>query len=103
MFDLLIYLKSFLNNLFLKKIIVSVHIIRVATNSGKLREFSSRRKSKGNSGNFDIFFKLREVLIFSKKFREVLNFFKSQDIFLLYLEWDLINLVQYVVQEINFI
>ena len=29
---------------------------------------------QGNSGNFDLFFKLREVLIFSKKIREVLKF-----------------------------
>ena len=28
---------------------------RVATHSGKLREFSSLRKSQGNSGNFDFF------------------------------------------------
>jgi len=46
--------------------------------------------------------KLREVLIFSNKFREVLKFFKSQDILLLYLERDFINLVHYFVQEINF-
>ena len=50
-------------------------------------------KLKKISGNFDLFFKLREVLKFKK----------SQDIFLLYLEWDLINLVQYFVQEIHFI
>jgi len=36
--------------------------------------------------NFDLFVKLREVLIFSKKFREVLRFEKSQEIFLLDLE-----------------
>ena len=28
---------------------------------GKLREFSSLRKSQGISGNFDLFFKLRET------------------------------------------
>ena len=70
----------------------------------KLKKISGRlRESQGiliyflNSG------KLREVLIISKKFREVLKFSKSQDNFLLYLEWDLINLVEYFVEEINFI
>ena len=38
-------------------------------NSGKLKE------TQGNFGDFDSFFKLREVLIFSKNFREILRFF----------------------------
>ena len=29
---------------------------------------------QGNSGNFDLYFKLTEVLILSKKFREVFKF-----------------------------
>ena len=33
---------------------------------------------QGNSGNVDLFFKLREVLFFSKNFREVLRLEKSQ-------------------------
>ena len=37
--------------------------------------------TQGNSGNFDIFLKLREMLIFSKKFKEVLRFYKSQEFF----------------------
>ena len=54
---------------------------------------------QGNSGNLDIFFKLREVLIFSKKFWEVLILKESKEIFLLGLERDLINMVQYFLQK----
>ena len=46
-------------------------IFKLKKISGKLRE------TQGISGNFDLFLnpgKLREVLIFSKKFREVLRF-----------------------------
>ena len=68
-------------------------------NSGNFQVEENLRETKGDSGNFDLFFKLREILIFSTKFREVLRFWKSQEFFLLYLEWDLINLVQYFVQE----
>ena len=42
-----------------------------------LREFRETQgvfKLKKISGNFDLFFKLREVLIFSKKFREIFKF-----------------------------
>ena len=43
---------------------------RVATHSGKLREFLNYRKSQENSGNFDFFLnsgRLREVLGFFEK------------------------------------
>ena len=43
-------------------------------NSGNFQVEENLRESQGVSGNFDLFFKLREVLIFSKKFREVLKF-----------------------------
>ena len=64
-----------LNILFKKK--VSLVEIQGCNTLRELREFSSWRKSNGNSGNFDLFLnsvKLMEVLIFSKKFREVLIF-----------------------------
>ena len=54
---------------------------------------------QGNSENFQVEENLREVLIFSKKFREVLIYQNYQENFLLELEWDLTNLVQYFVQE----
>ena len=48
----------------------------------KLKKISGRlRESQGILIYFLNTGKLREVLIFSKKFREVLKFFKSQDIF----------------------
>jgi len=78
------------------------HTQGIQGNSGNFQVEEKLRESQGiliyflNSG------KLREVLIFSNKFREVLKFFKSQDILLLYLERDFINLVHYFVQEINF-
>ena len=52
----------------------------------ELRETQGIFKLKEISGNFDLFFKLRELLIFSKMFREVLRFEKSQENFLLDLE-----------------
>ena len=58
--------------------------------------------TQGNSGNFDLFFKLREVLIFSKKFREVLRFLKSRKIFDIF-RMRFINLVQYLLKKNNFI
>ena len=41
---------------------------RVVTHSGKLREFSSCRKSQGNSGNFQIIENLRKTQWDSGKF-----------------------------------
>ena len=56
---------------------------RIANHSGK----------SGNSGNFQIVENLKETQGDSGKLREVLRFKKSQEIFLIYLEWDLINMV----------
>ena len=60
---------------------------------GKLREI------QGISGNFDLFFKLTEVLTFSKKFREVLKI--SRYFFAVFRIR--VNLIKYFVQEFNFI
>ena len=75
------------------------HTQGIQGNSGNFQVEENLREAQGillyflNSG------KLKEVLIFSKKFREVLRLLKSQENLLLGLEWDLIKLVQYFVQE----
>ena len=60
-----------------KSICFSLH--RVATHSGN----SEFRETQGILIYFLNLGKLKEVLIFSKKFREFLKFFKSQENFLL--------------------
>ena len=57
------------------------HTQGIQGNSGNFQFEENLREIQEISGNFDLFFKLREVLIFSKKFKKVLKFKKSQDIF----------------------
>ena len=63
---------------------VQYRVAKHSGNSGKLREFSSWRKSQGNSGNFDLLLKLRETQEYfdlSNKFREIFRFLKFKKIF----------------------
>ena len=58
---------------------------------------------QGNSGDFQVEENLRETQGDSGKLREVLKFKKISVNFLLDLQWDLINLVQYFIQENKFL
>ena len=50
------------------------HTQGIQENSGNFQFEENLRETQGNSGNFDLFFRLTKVLISSKKFREVLRF-----------------------------
>ena len=68
-------------------------------NSKNFQFEENLRETQGISGNLDLFFKLREVLIFSKKFRELLKISRYfSAVFRI-----IVNLIKYFVQEFNFI
>ena len=83
-------------NVLIKAIEMVGHVFNNCQGSYTLREFMEtqgifkfKKTLRKTQGIFIYYFysgKLRKVLIFSKKFREVFIFEKSQNIYLLYLE-----------------
>ena len=81
------------------------HTQRTQGIKGNSRNFQVEencRETQGDSKNFDLFFKLSETqgsFDFFHKIQKVLIFENSQENFLLGIDCDLINLVQYFVEQ----